>query len=83
MIWRYVTELRRVCAGNTAKINVDKPNPSIQPRFCSFYFCFDGCRQGFTKACRPFVGVDSCHLKATYGGQLLIDVGRDPNDQYL
>ena len=34
-------------------------------------------------ACRPFIGVDGCHLKNKYGGQLLIAVGRDPNDQYL
>jgi hypothetical protein len=27
--------------------------------------------------------VDGCHLKIKYGGQLLIAVGRDPNDQYF
>jgi hypothetical protein len=27
--------------------------------------------------------VDGCHLKTKYGGQLLIAVGRDPNDQYF
>ncbi|XP_058734066.1 uncharacterized protein LOC131605767 [Vicia villosa] len=32
---------------------------------------------------RPFIGVDGCHLKTKYGGQLLIVVGRDPNDQYF
>ncbi|XP_058742157.1 uncharacterized protein LOC131614611 [Vicia villosa] len=31
----------------------------------------------------PFVRVDGCHLKTKYGGQLLIAVGRDPNDQYF
>jgi len=83
MIRRYVAELIRVCAGNTMKINVDRPTPSIQPRFSSFYFCFDGCKKGFVNGCRPFVGVDSCHLKTKYGGQLLIAVGRDPNHQYF
>jgi len=34
-------------------------------------------------ACRPFVGVDGCHLKTKYDGQLLLVVGRDPNDQYF
>lgn len=65
------------------KINVDRPKPSIQPRFGSFYFCFDGCKKGFTNGCWPFVGVDGCHLKTKYSGQLLIVVGRDPNDQYF
>ncbi|WVZ03193.1 hypothetical protein V8G54_023999 [Vigna mungo] len=32
-----------------------------------------GCKQGFLGSCRPFIGVDGCHLKTTY----------DPNDQYF
>jgi hypothetical protein len=44
--------------------------------------CFDGCKRAIN-ACRPFIGLDGCHLKNKYGGILLIAVGRDPNDQYL
>ncbi|XP_058767169.1 uncharacterized protein LOC131640807 [Vicia villosa] len=62
-LWRYTSELQRVHAGNTVKITIDRPIPTIQPR--------------------PFIGVDGCHLKTKYGGQLLIAVGRDPNDQYF
>ncbi|XP_045810794.1 uncharacterized protein LOC123905210 [Trifolium pratense] len=80
---RYAAELRRVCRNNTIKINIDRPNPVLPPRFGSFYFSFDGCKRGFIYGCRPFVGVDGCHLKTKYGGQLLIAVGRDPNDQYF
>ncbi|XP_058733420.1 uncharacterized protein LOC131605036 [Vicia villosa] len=80
---RYEVELHRVNPGNNLSITVSRPNPSIQPRFGSFYFCFDGCKKGFINGCRPFVGVDGCHLKTKYGGQLLIVVGRDPNDQYF
>ncbi|XP_058725696.1 uncharacterized protein LOC131596990 [Vicia villosa] len=82
-LWRYAAELHRVSAGNTVKINIERPSPSIQPRFGSFYFCFEGCKQGFIHGCRPFIGVDGCHLKTKYGGELLIAVGRDPNDQYF
>ncbi|PNX74010.1 pentatricopeptide repeat-containing protein at1g77405-like protein [Trifolium pratense] len=32
---------------------------------------------------RPFIGVDGCFLKTKYGGQLLIAVGRDANDEYF
>lgn len=35
------------------------------------------------KGCIPFVGVDGCYLKITYGVHLLIAMGRDPNDQYI
>ncbi|XP_058774772.1 uncharacterized protein LOC131649041 [Vicia villosa] len=82
-LWRYAAELHRVSAGNTVKINIERPSPSIQPRFGSFYFYFEGCKKWFINGCRPFIGVDGCHLKTKYGGQLLIAVGRDPNDQYF
>ncbi|KAI5388074.1 hypothetical protein KIW84_073964 [Lathyrus oleraceus] len=82
-LWRYAAELKRVNFGNTMKINVDRPNPLIQLRFGSFYFYFDGCKKGFINGCRPFVGVGGCHLETKYDGHLLIDVGRDPNDQYF
>lgn len=43
---------------------------------------FYGCKKGFTKASRSFIGVYGCHLKKKYGGQFLVVVTRDPNDQY-
>ncbi|CAL5209297.1 unnamed protein product [Lathyrus oleraceus] len=82
-LWRYVAELIRVNHGNTVKINVERPFPLIQQKFGSFYFYFDDCNKGFINGCRPFAGVDGCHLNTKYGGQLLIVVGRDPNDQYF
>ncbi|WVZ01678.1 hypothetical protein V8G54_022484 [Vigna mungo] len=42
-----------------------------------------GCKQDFLSSCRSFIGVDDCHLKTTYGSQLLVTVARDPNDQYF
>ncbi|KAK3031703.1 hypothetical protein RJ639_035289 [Escallonia herrerae] len=35
---------------------------------------------GFWAGCRPFIGLDGCHLKGLYGGQLLSVVARDRND---
>ncbi|WVZ09785.1 hypothetical protein V8G54_014315 [Vigna mungo] len=81
-LYDYVGELLRVKCG-TFKIKVNQPQPSLPPRFGSFYMCLEGCKQGFLGSCRPFIGVDGCHLKTTYGGQLLVAVGRDPNDQYF
>ncbi|XP_047163759.1 uncharacterized protein LOC124833342 [Vigna umbellata] len=81
-LYDYVGELLRVKSG-TFKIKVNQPQPSLPPRFGSFYMCLEGCKQGFLGSCRPFIGVDGCHLKTTYGGQLLVAVGTDPNDQYF
>jgi len=82
LLWRYAAEIKRVSEGNSIKINTERPAPTIQPRFGSFYFYFEGIKQGFLSGCRPFIGIDGCHLKTQFGGQLLITVGRDPNDQY-
>ncbi|GAA0150660.1 hypothetical protein LIER_43110 [Lithospermum erythrorhizon] len=38
------------------------------------------CINGFKNACRKLVGVDGCHLKSKRGGQLLVAVGVDPNN---
>ncbi|XP_014506455.1 uncharacterized protein LOC106766223 [Vigna radiata var. radiata] len=81
-LYDYVAELLRVKAG-TFKIKVNQPQPTLPPRFGSFYMCLEGCKEGFLGSCRPFIGVDGCHLKTSYGGQLLVAVGRDPNDQYF
>ena len=80
-LYDYVAELLRVKA-RTFKIKINQPQPTMPPRFGCFYMCLDGCKQWFLARCRPFIGVDGCHLKTAYGGQLLVAVGRDPNDQY-
>ncbi|XP_030969820.1 uncharacterized protein LOC115990099 [Quercus lobata] len=39
-----------------------------------------GSRVGFLDGCRPFVGLDGCHLKGKFGGQLLSATAKDGND---
>ena len=36
-------------------------------------------KKGFRNGCRPFIGVDGCHLKGPYGGVLLAAVSLDGN----
>ncbi|GAU34421.1 hypothetical protein TSUD_393740 [Trifolium subterraneum] len=84
LLRRYADELIRVCKENTVVIGLaERPVPTLPPRFGSFYFCLNGSKKGFINGCRPFIGVDGCYLKTRYGGQMLIAVGRDPNDQYF
>ena len=33
--------------------------------------------------CRPFIGLDACHLKNKSGGQLIIAMYKDPNEEYF
>ena len=53
------------------------------PVFQRLYVCFEACKTGFKNACRPFIGLDACHLKGPYGGQLIAAVARDPNEKYF
>ena len=44
---------------------------------------FGGMQEGFLARCRPFIGLDVCHLKNELGGQLITAVCRDPNEEYF
>ncbi|KAH1252480.1 hypothetical protein GmHk_04G009435 [Glycine max] len=70
----YNNELISINANNTFKIHVNRHVPTLPPRFGSFYMCMDACKSDFVDSCKPFIGVDDCHLKTRYGG--------DANDQY-
>nr|XP_023877950.1 uncharacterized protein LOC111990411 [Quercus suber] len=75
----YCEELYKTNPGSTAVLLVNRPHPELQPYFERFYVCLDACKRGFLSACRPFIGVDGCHLKGEFTGQLLTAVGKDGN----
>ncbi|XP_057451399.1 uncharacterized protein LOC130743252 [Lotus japonicus] len=83
LLWRFSNELRKRAAGNTCKINFESPRSTLFPRFSRFYMCLDGCKRGFLAGCRPFIGLDGCHLKTKHRGILLAAVARDANEQYF
>ena len=41
--------------------------------------CFLAQRTGYLEGCRPFIGLDGCHLKGPFGGVLLSAVALDAN----
>ncbi|KAL5577301.1 hypothetical protein UlMin_019000 [Ulmus minor] len=47
------------------------------PHFQRLYICLEGLKDG----CRPIIGLDGCFIKGHHKGQLLADVGIDPNNQ--
>ncbi|XP_062011844.1 uncharacterized protein LOC133728443 [Rosa rugosa] len=49
-------------------------------RFKRIYICFEALKQGWRAGCRPIIGLDGCHLKGAYKGQLLSAVGIDGNN---
>jgi hypothetical protein len=76
----YCEELMRSNPYSTAILSTNRPQPHLQPLFERFYVCLDACKKGFLDGCRPFIGVDGCHLKGQYPGQLLTAVGKDGNN---
>ncbi|XP_020985320.1 uncharacterized protein LOC107462923 [Arachis duranensis] len=79
----YCAEILRANPGSSLSILVDRPSITHQPRFMRMYMCLDAVKKGFLAGCRPIIGMDGCHLKGDHGQQLLVAVGRDPNDNYF
>ncbi|CAI8616634.1 unnamed protein product [Vicia faba] len=66
MLWSYEAELRRASKGNTCKLNIS----GLPPRLKRCYMCFDGTKKALKVGCRPFIGLDECHIINKYGGIL-------------
>ncbi|KAL5579525.1 hypothetical protein UlMin_011967 [Ulmus minor] len=79
LLWDYCEELRKKNPGTTAKIKVET-GPNGSSVFQRIYICLGACKRGFLQACRPLVGLDGCHTKGLFSGQLLSAVGADANN---
>ncbi|XP_028063588.1 uncharacterized protein LOC114266862 [Camellia sinensis] len=89
----YVEEINKTNPGSLVVINYDipstpvsedgeEPDPTI-PQYSLFqriFISFDAMKAGFINGCRPFIGVDGCHLKGPYGGVLILAVALDGNN---
>ncbi|KAL0349920.1 UNVERIFIED_CONTAM: hypothetical protein Sradi_4141200 [Sesamum radiatum] len=76
MLWDYCETVR-----------VNNPGSKIISRrtegsnvFEKLYYSLHAMKQGFVEGCRPIIGLDGCFLKTVFGGQMLVVVGRDAND---
>ena len=53
------------------------------PYFERLNICWAGCKKGFLAGHKPIIGLDACHLKTKLGGQLIVAIARDPNEEYF
>ncbi|CAL9009956.1 unnamed protein product [Prunus brigantina] len=79
MLWDYCHELEDKNPGSTTKMQCEFVDG--ETIFKCFYICLEPLKRGFKMNCRPFIGLDACHLKGVYGGQLLTAVGINPNNE--
>ncbi|KAL0447668.1 UNVERIFIED_CONTAM: hypothetical protein Slati_1894700 [Sesamum latifolium] len=77
-LWDYCETVRKCNPGS--KLILKKLENSDPPVFDRMYFSLWALKKGFLEGCRPIIGLDGCFLKTCYGGQLLVAVGRDGND---
>ncbi|XP_021717466.1 uncharacterized protein LOC110685283 [Chenopodium quinoa] len=55
---------------------VERPPPIFQ----KIYICFEACKVGFKRGCRPIIGLDGCHWKGAFPGMILVAVSKDDNN---
>ncbi|KAK3010008.1 hypothetical protein RJ639_011867 [Escallonia herrerae] len=79
-LWDYEATLQKHNPGTCFKVQTIRPSPNLAPVFNRVYVRFEAYKTGFLVGCRPFIGLDGCHLKGLYGGKLLSTVARDGND---
>ena len=79
LLYKYGNILIQRNEGTVALINAERPSISVNPIFQRFFLCFPAQRTGYLEGCRPFIGLDGCHLKGPFDGVLLSAVALDAN----
>ena len=72
--------IRKTNVGSKVYMKCDCSEDCGQPRFLRMYVRYHAQKVGFLAGCRPIIGLDGCHLKGRFGGQLLAATARDGND---
>ncbi|TXG47749.1 hypothetical protein EZV62_027043 [Acer yangbiense] len=57
----------------------DEDHKQSYNKLYRFYLSFQAQKVGYLQACRPFIGLDGCHLKGPYGGVLVCAIAIDAN----
>ncbi|KAL7231374.1 hypothetical protein ACSBR2_009599 [Camellia fascicularis] len=75
---KYANDIMKTNPGSLVKIERDRVGPKLDVvMFKRIFISLAAMQKGFKDGCRPFIGVDGCHLKGPYGGVLLAVVALD------
>ncbi|KAK3228869.1 hypothetical protein Dsin_000750 [Dipteronia sinensis] len=61
---KHESKIARLMKSSVAYIRMQQP----EPKFHKFILSFEAQKLGFLEGCRPFIGLDGCHLKRPYKG---------------
>ncbi|KAH9768456.1 SWIM-type domain-containing protein [Citrus sinensis] len=79
-LFEYAAAIHKADPGAICKVLCDGVSIPDKVLFQRFFVSFPAQRNAFLNGCRPFIGIDGCHLKGKYGGVLLATVGMDGNN---
>ncbi|KAG8363744.1 hypothetical protein BUALT_Bualt19G0054100 [Buddleja alternifolia] len=81
LLWDYCETVRAKNPGSQILLRMKEG--AEPPVFDKMYFSLTAMKNGFLAGCRPIIQLDGCFLKTLFGGQLLVAVGRDGNDNMV
>ncbi|XP_050277736.1 uncharacterized protein LOC126719198 [Quercus robur] len=76
----YAQMITIVDKGSRVILQTEMAEETSQPKFKRMYVRFNAQKVGFLGGCRPFIGLDGCHIKHRFGGQILSATAKDAND---
>ncbi|KAH9745085.1 SWIM-type domain-containing protein [Citrus sinensis] len=79
-LFQYVAVIHKYDPGAICKVLCDAVTKPEKVLFQRFFMAFPAQKNALNNGCRPYIGLDGCHLKSKYGGVLLADVGMDANN---
>ena len=72
--------INTVDKGSRVILQTEMTNETSHLKFKRMYVRFNAQKIGFLGGCRPFIGLDGCHIKYRFGGQILSATTKDAND---
>ena len=66
--------------GSRVILQTKMADETSQPKFKRIYVRFNAQKVGFLSECKSFIGLDGCHIKHRFGGQILSATTKDAND---
>ncbi|XP_050263959.1 uncharacterized protein LOC126708197 [Quercus robur] len=76
----YAQMITTVDKGSRVILQTEMAEETSQPKFKRMYVRFNAQKIGFLGGFRPFIGLDGCHIKHRFGGQILSATAKDAND---
>ena len=76
----YAQMISIVDKGSKVILQTEMVDETSQPKFKRMYVRFNAQKVGFLGRCKPFIGLDGCHIKHRFDKQILSPTTKDAND---